>query len=320
VPKPRNEYNRKVQTRRERKVLEYKRGKPGLSAYVTPAELAQAVRHLNALHDEGMSWGHMSYQIQGSTSNHAMVSRHANGRTIRMTRPVFDTYMALRFDDTIRPVGHESTIVRCRGAQVVPLGSVRRIQALAAAGFPLKWLEGNHGEAALHRLAAGEKAFLWADRAIRIRGFYDKLQHVVPEHVGIDPVMAGRARKTAAAKHWAPPSCWDVDTIDDPGAVPEWTGACGSNEGYNLHRKGERKGEHFVCQPCRTAHNEYTAAGHRKEWGNATKVDPARMFRLLAEGMTAGQVAETMGVAVRTIERTKYKIKKEAQRAEQTEN
>src|SRR5690606_31398529 len=42
---------------------------------------------------------------------------------------------------------------------------------------------------------------------------------------------------------------WDPDTIDDPDAYPEWTGACGTHRGRLIHK---REGTP-VCGPCKAA-------------------------------------------------------------------
>ncbi|MCQ9186232.1 hypothetical protein KMT30_45815, partial [Streptomyces sp. IBSBF 2953] len=60
-----------------------------------------------------------------------------------------------------------------------------------------------------------------------------------------------RARRHALAHGWAPVGAWDDDTIDDPGAHPDWTGKCGTTEGFWAHRYIDAP----ACGPCRDAFN-----------------------------------------------------------------
>ena len=52
---------------------------------------------------------------------------------------------------------------------------------------------------------------------------------------------------------WAPPGAWDDDQIDDPQAHPEWTGECGTDRGYWVHRRQQLP----MCTRCETAHEKW---------------------------------------------------------------
>ena len=56
---------------------------------------------------------------------------------------------------------------------------------------------------------------------------------------------------------------WDDDTIDDPAAFPDWTGKCGTPDGYDAHYKMKILPS---CQPCRDAR-----AAYRKEQKEAKR-------------------------------------------------
>lgn len=105
-----------------------------------------------------------------------------------------------------------------------PIGSHRRIQALAAIGWPLKALGPHIG---VHPS--------WVDDILRrqvIRGStaraveetYVRLASGRPERHGVDKGLAKRARNRAAALRWAPPRYWDrfPGAIDDPHFTPEY--------------------------------------------------------------------------------------------------
>lgn len=101
-------------------------------------------------------------------------------------------------------------------------GTRRRIQALAANGWPLRQLSGHLGVNAtyvgdlIRRTEQGQPVLAaTAEKAARA---YDGLKDARPLRHGIDPRAANRIRAVAAAKKWAPPSYWAsrMDVIDDP--------------------------------------------------------------------------------------------------------
>lgn len=78
------------------------------------------------------------------------------------------------------------------------------------------------------------------------------------------PGPSWRARRLAATQGWAPPGAWD--DIDDPDALPDWTGHCGTDRGYWMHRNQKLP----MCPPCQTAHEQWRserAALHPKDLG-----------------------------------------------------
>lgn len=137
---------------------------------------------------------------------------------------------------------------------ISPLGTRRRVHALVAVGWPQQHLAthlgmgpGNFGT-----MLAYEHVLV--RRALAVNAMYAALWRADPDGHGATPAGITRARKHAAANGWAPVGAWDDDTIDDPAAVPEWTGQCGTTAGYTAH--------HLLqilpaCQPCRDAKAEY---------------------------------------------------------------
>lgn len=130
------------------------------------------------------------------------------------------------------------------------IGIRRRLQALAAAGFTLPFVAPLVGEdyRNLHRTMSGGKGreFVAAHRAATIIEVYDKLSRTTPEAAGVGKQSASRARGFARSNGYAPAECWDSDTIDDPDAIPEWTGRCGTVYGWRIH---EIQGIP-ICAPC----------------------------------------------------------------------
>ncbi|MGW6262401.1 helix-turn-helix transcriptional regulator [Streptomyces sp. NPDC055085] len=136
------------------------------------------------------------------------------------------------------------------GPTTDPVGVVRRLQGLMANGWPLVAL-GEHLE------AAGQWVWMLVNdpkpvtgRTVeRVAAMYDKLCHVDPADVGVSSYASARAKGVAARGGYAPTRCWDADTIDDPAASPEWTGACGTIDGYLIHHEETIA----VCDACALA-------------------------------------------------------------------
>ncbi|WP_426568138.1 hypothetical protein [Streptomyces canus] len=137
-------------------------------------------------------------------------------------------------------------------------GTRRRLQALIAGGWPqsqlarrLRMLPGNFG-VLLFRNDAG----VLPGTARAVAALYDELWRADPLEHGVHAQAASRARNQARAHRWPPVGAWDDDTIDDPAASPDWTGKCGTPEGYSAHNR------HGIpmCEPCRGA-----AAEQRRE-------------------------------------------------------
>lgn len=128
-------------------------------------------------------------------------------------------------------------------------GTVRRVQALGTVGYPLGCLADWLGlaESQLTQLLAVAAVPVTAARLVAV--LYDRLCFTDPVTHGIEPVSVRRAKEHASAEGWAPVGAWDDDTIDDPSAVPEWTGYCGKARGVDLH---ERHGIP-LCPPCQAA-------------------------------------------------------------------
>lgn len=136
------------------------------------------------------------------------------------------------------------------------IGIRRRLQALQYAGYPLKALSALTGmsTAQVHATMCGKasKDFVRRENAELFIAAYDKLQSTTPEDWGVEPTPIKQARTRSRKNGYAPATCWDQDTIDDPDAIAEWTGACGTAQGYRIHR---REGIPS-CGPCIKAKDE----------------------------------------------------------------
>jgi hypothetical protein len=190
------------------------------------------------------------------------------------------------------------------GMYIDAVGLRRRIQALSAIGYSCIYLADRIGtaEVRLHRIANGSQPSVRWVLASRIIAIYNELSHT--------PAPAGRSRtrviRHAAANRWAAPVAWDDDTIDDPNAVPDWTGFCGTDRGWWTHRQQDVP----VCPACENAHAEWKQARqHLSRSELMTELTAARANaagrgeaivhdgrELLAQGLSHEQAAERLGI------------------------
>lgn len=125
--------------------------------------------------------------------------------------------------------------------RVPSIGPRRMLQSLQAAGFTLK-LIGELMDRDLRQVGAmatgkSSRIFFEVATAEKISQVYSKLADVDPLDMGISRRDKLCAQTWARKAGYAPPICWDDDTICDPEAVPQWTGACGTGEGRKIHKR-----------------------------------------------------------------------------------
>lgn len=98
---------------------------------------------------------------------------------------------------------------------VDPTGTVRRIRALVAIGWPIAQLAPRLGlyETALGRIANGRHPRVRVATAQTIAREYRRLSRI--------PGPSTRARNAAARRGWAGPAAWSDTSIDDPAAQPD---------------------------------------------------------------------------------------------------
>ncbi|RKN61899.1 hypothetical protein D7231_32015 [Streptomyces klenkii] len=100
-------------------------------------------------------------------------------------------------------------------------GTRRRLQALAATGWPLIQVAQRAGMAHKTARDAVHGTHVYAATAHAIADTYDQLAHQAPEQHGVRQWVTDRTRKWARAHGWPDPTFWeDWGGIDDP-AAPE---------------------------------------------------------------------------------------------------
>lgn len=230
---------------RRRKQLKYIRATGGLSPWVRPGPDVERVRRkIRSLLAYGYSISQLA-EFSGLTYGIIwQFSRVDGSRWVR--RASFEA-----MDRFEVPPGAP------RLGKIDPLPLTRMLQGLRRDGFPARYLAGALGvtEATLSRISRGDVPFVRAPLANAIEELYEELDGKVPADVGISTQKIIASVSAAIRRSFAPRRCWDESTIQDPEAVPEWTGKCGSTAGWWLHRRNFKD---EACPPCKEAMRLYS--------------------------------------------------------------
>ncbi|WP_330173042.1 hypothetical protein OG875_05185 [Streptomyces sp. NBC_01498] len=190
--------------------------------------------HLKTLTDSGMTQGAISRQ---SGVSQTTISYIVNGLTRGCQRDKADRLLALT-PNTFDSISERPAV-----------GAQRKMQALYAIG---------HGQLAISMVSGMNVAtisHLVNGRYGKIDGRTDAKADLAYRKLAAAPGASKRAIGRAKKSHWAPAAAWDDDTIDDPAAVPNWTGHCGTDRGWWTHRQAGIP----VCPACDKAHLAWKA-------------------------------------------------------------
>jgi hypothetical protein len=107
-------------------------------------------------------------------------------------------------------------------ASVMPsAGTVRRLQALVAIGWPMSWLASRLGMKRSNLWALMRGTQVRAATAAAVRELYGELWGTPPaQGTPREQSVSRQAVAFAARRGWAPAMAWDDDAIDDPAATP----------------------------------------------------------------------------------------------------
>lgn len=274
---------------------------------VLPHEFAEVIAILSRGHDAGMTHKQMGEQVGIDKSTvHGIMS----GQVKTVHRKTYDKVRRLRITGA-EPVGSGRT--RHSGAITSPDGTLRRLRALVGRGFPVKILAEmlDIPRSDLRIVVSEGRKRVYTTTAADVRRLYEKLQDADPADYGVTPRWIAHNKERATAEGWAPPICWDDDTIDDPDAFAEWTGECGTVTGYNLHRKHEihvrvsidRHGQERVNVLCEACCKARIAEKRATEDKLAARRAECEAF--LREGRAMRWIADELGMSTRTVQRVK---------------
>jgi hypothetical protein len=191
-------------------------------------------------------------------------------------------------------------------------GAVRIVHGLLARGFSLmvmtEFLPTTY--ASLSNLSS-ENSAGWHGMSTEMYAHFvtmaTKLEKAKPVDFGIAIVTQNMNKSRARNNQWAPIGCWDLDTVHRADVFPEWTGACGTIEGYRLHLaydilvKRIKRSQHsdrrsVLCEPCLDAKKEYTSK-------RPSDVNRAAMFLAFEKGESIRDVAADFHCSTRTVQR-----------------
>ena len=203
-------------------------------------------------------------------------------------------------------------IVRVNAEDVVTgsvdaAGTRRRLQALMTNGWPQLRLAPHFGVHPYYVTELIRQPRVYGTTAVAVAAAYDQLWNQDPRQHGVPIGVYKKIRTHARNNAWAPPGAWDDDTIDDPRAHPEWTGECGSDRGWWLHKTNDIP----VCPRCQDAHTVWLserrhlpaperfrqlafAKGAATNRGAALAADARELIRV--SGLGLDQVAERLGI------------------------
>lgn len=105
-------------------------------------------------------------------------------------------------------------------ARIDPMGTRRRVDALAVRGFSRVVIAGRIGMDATHFKKVLGRDRVTARVARAVAAVYDEWWEADPLLLGFSPESVGRTRANARRAGLVSALAWDDDTIDDPRAVP----------------------------------------------------------------------------------------------------
>ena len=177
-------------------------------------DAAPAREYVRSLQAQGLGWQRIA-ELAGvapPTVSSMLYGRSGRPPTGRIRTATAEALLAFRpaLDDL------PSTV------PVDAAGTVRRLQALAAAGWSAQRLAGHLDASKAHvrKIVCGKYPRVTAATARAVRGLYDELwDRPPPEGTRWEKTAAARARNHARQQGWPPAQAWDDDEIDDPAAV-----------------------------------------------------------------------------------------------------
>ena len=245
-----------------------------------------AREHLHHLIASGDALTVLAEQLGRSRSTLASL---ANDPRKRISRALANQILA------VRP-GNASA-----GNRSIPAtGAIRRVRALIALGHRMGTI------AAAAAMEVSTASYLMNGKPRTVHYELAGRVHTAYRALGQKQGDFTRSLRRAEREGWAPPAAWNDEEIDDPQAIPDWTGHCGTDRGWWIHTTLKLP----MCQACTDAHEQWKAEHRglpRNEFmsamflaraaaatrGPAIAEDGRELMRL---GHTTEQAAERLGI------------------------
>lgn len=230
----------------------------------TKVDAQRTYRHIVWLHDvHGMPLGligQLGGLAEGSIND--IRAKGARGETYEVYRKTQDGILR------VQPMDLGGSY----GAHVDMTGTMRRLNCLTYQGFTLQFIA-DQIDMAIQNLspcAKGQVRFVFAGTARKVKEIFGKLDGTKPFDYGIEANSQRIAIFYSKKRGGTPSHVWDEDTIDNPQALPEWTGACGSILGYHLHIRHSLMP---ACEPCLSHHRAQVAEVRARAKGRSDRAN-----------------------------------------------
>lgn len=295
---------------RRRKELRYLRAiQPG---YTARRDVAEAKAHIEML----LSYGWLASQIERKAGvGKSVVSDILLGKQATLHVDTEAAILGVKLTAEDIALGPGLTVYGRA------LGAHRIVAGLAASGWTYQGITAHSagwGEDCLRRYGqrpgVRKRSQISRERYLELRSLAARLEPMDPvADGGCELKFSRAARAKALNRGYAPLGCWDLETIHLPESLPEWTGECGTVQGYYLHLKyeihtevrvtpsGERRRK-VLCQPCIDA--------RLLTEGVSSSLNEDAVREDLRLGRTYREIAADHGVSVRTIQRVAHELKK----------
>lgn len=180
------------------------------------AEPARA--HIEQLHQQGLSYATIARRAGVSIAGLSRIRRAIPCRP-RHERVYTDTLraiLAVQADHLVSGLPG--------GASASDRGTVRRLHALRAIGWPAELIAAKAGLARRTLTRAGSSTSFEAETHRRIYDVYDLLHDQDPLLAGAEPSVVKRNQTLARRNGWPTPTGWiDIDTDEQPLPPHRWT-------------------------------------------------------------------------------------------------
>jgi hypothetical protein len=180
------------------------------------------------------------------------LTRLRDVRAIRTCRGVRGYQQRVRREDARAILSYDPSYAEIPDRHGRVRGAQRVLQGLSAKGVPSRVVAEHSGFArrCLDNWRMGTYYRVPSTESyIRLIKVAQHLEGRTPESLGVDQKALNHILSRSKRSGWAPIGMWDWETIHEAEATPDWTGACGTMQGWQIHYRTKIP----QCEPCREA-------------------------------------------------------------------